>query len=117
MPQFLSVIYLPDDFDPSKQDPSVAADIYALNEEMIAAGIRKFACGLGSSHTFQAQANGDVLVTDGPYLETKEQVGGLSIIEVPTLEEAKMWGRKAAKACRVPVEVREIFFMPAPEND
>jgi hypothetical protein len=81
---------------------------------MIAAGVRKFACGLGASRTLRAQANGDVLVTDGPYLETKEQVGGLSILECANLDEALAWARKGAKVGRVPVEVREIFFMPAP---
>lgn len=45
-------------------------------------------------------------VTDGPYLETKEYVGGLWVLEAADLNEALGWGRKAAVACRVPVEVR-----------
>jgi len=117
MPQYLAAIYLPENFDPSEEDEAKSRDIYALNEEMIAAGVRRFACGLGSAHTLQAQPNGEVLLTDGPYLETKEYVGGLTILETADLDEALAWGRKAAKACRVPVEVREIFFKPAPEND
>jgi hypothetical protein len=114
MPQYLVSMYLPDNFDPSTQNEAMAEEIHALNKEMIAAGVRKFACGLGASRTLRAQANGDVLVTDGPYLETKEQVGGLSILECANLDEALAWARKGAKVGRVPVEVREIFFMPAP---
>jgi len=84
---------------------------------MIAAGVRKFACGLGKPHTLRAQPNGEVLLTDGPYLETKEHVGGLSILETADLDEALEWARKGAKVGRMPVEVREIFFMPAPEEN
>jgi hypothetical protein len=117
MPQYLVTMYLPDNFDPSTQDEAMVEKIHALNREMIAAGVRKFACGLGSSHTLRAQPNGEVLVTDGPYLETKEHVGGLSILETADLNEALAWARKGAKVGRVPVEVREIFFMPAPAED
>lgn len=117
MPQYLVALYLPDDFDPSTQDESMVEDIHALNREMVAAGVRKFAGGLGSAHTLRAQPNGDVLITDGPYLETKELVGGITIVETADLDEALAWARKGAKACRAPVEVREIFFSPAPAED
>jgi hypothetical protein len=116
MPQYLIAGYLPENFDPSTQDEAMVEAIYALNREMIAAGIRKFACGLGSAHTLRAQPNGDVVITDGPYLETKELVGGITIVEVADLDEALAWARKGAKACGAPVEVREIFFNPAPEK-
>jgi hypothetical protein len=53
-----------------------------------------------------------VLITDGPYLEAKEHVGGFWILEVVDLDEALAWGRKAAVACRTPVEVRAFFEMP-----
>jgi hypothetical protein len=76
MPQYLVAGYLPDDFDPSQMDESVGLAIHELNKEMIAAGVRKFACGLGAAKSLRAQKNGDVLVTDGPYLETKEHIGG-----------------------------------------
>ncbi|MEK6397994.1 MAG: hypothetical protein V4734_07900 [Terriglobus sp.] len=49
MPQYLVSGYIPDDFDPSKMDPSVGRKIHELNKEMIAAGVRKFACGLGAT--------------------------------------------------------------------
>jgi len=117
MPQYLIAGYLPENFDPSTQDEAMVEEIHALNREMIAAGVRRFAGGLGSARTLRAQANGDVLVTDGPYLETKELVGGITIVEVADLDEALAWARKGVKACRMPVEVREIFFNPAPELD
>jgi len=117
MPQYLFAGYLPDDFDPSTQDAAVVEEIHALNREMIAAGVRKFAGGLGPAHTLRPQPNGELLLTDGPYLETKEHVGGLWILETANMDEAIAWARKGAKACRFPIEVREIFFMPAPEQD
>jgi len=117
MPHYLVSGYLPDNFDPSTQDEAMVEEIYALNREMIAAGVRKFAGGLGPTHTLRPQPNGELLVTDGPYLETKEHVGGLWILECADIDEVIAWARKGAKACRFPVEVREIFFMPAPEKN
>jgi hypothetical protein len=49
-----------------------------------------------------------VLITDGPYLEAKEHIGGFWILEAADLDEALAWGRKAVVACRAPVEVREF---------
>jgi hypothetical protein len=53
-----------------------------------------------------------VLMTDGPYLEAKEHVGGFWILDVADEAEALAWGRKAVVACRAPVEVRPFFEMP-----
>ncbi|HEY4292637.1 hypothetical protein [Luteibacter sp.] len=60
MPQYLVAGYLPDDFDPSQMDEAVGRDIHALNKEMIAAGVRKFACGLGASKSLRTQTDGEV---------------------------------------------------------
>ena len=117
MPQYLISGYLPDNFDPSKQDPAIIEEIHALNREMIAAGVRKFAGGLGPASTLRTQPNGEVLLTDGPYLEAKEHIGGLWILECADLDEALAWARKGANVCGTPVEVREIFFVPAPEEN
>jgi hypothetical protein len=117
MPQYLVAGYLPDNYDPSAETEETIAGIHALNREMIAAGVRKFAGGLGKAQTLRAQPNGELLLTDGPYLETKEHVGGLWILECPDMDEALAWARKGAKACRFGVEVREIFFNPAPEEN
>ena len=117
MPQYLVSGYLPDDFNPSTQDEKMVEQIHALNREMIAAGVRKFACGLGKTVSLRPQPNGEMLLTDGPYLETKEHVGGFSILETADLEEALAWARKGAKIGGTPVEVREVFFMPAPAEN
>ena len=117
MPQYLVAGYLPDDFEPSTQDEAMMEEIHALNREMIAAGVRKFAGGLGKATTLRAQPNGELLLTDGPYLETKEHVGGLWILECADMDEVLAWVRKGVKACRMPIEVREIFFVPAPAKN
>lgn len=116
MPRYLVSGYTPIDFDPSTIDESVGAAIHALNDEMDAAGVTKFACGLGAAKALRTKPNGEVVITDGPYLEAKEQVGGLWILECADMDEAVAWARKAVVACRTPVEVREIFFQPPPEQ-
>ena len=115
MPQYLVSGYLPDNYDPSAETEATIEAIHAVNREMIAAGVRKFACGLGPARTLRAQPNGEVLITDGPYLEAKEHVGGFWILETADLDETVAWARKGAKACRFAIEVREIFFMPDPK--
>ena len=119
MPQYLVCNYLPDDFDPSTVTEAMMEEIHALNREMIAAGARKFACGLtqaGSAKTLRAQPDGTVLVTDGPYTETKEHMGGFWILEAADLDEAVAWARKGAVACRASGEVRQILFNPDPKG-
>src|SRR6201992_2524495 len=77
MPQYLVANYLPDDFDPSTVTEAMIEEIHALNRELIAAGVRKFACGISpvaNAKTVRKQPNGSVLVTDGPYTETKEHM-------------------------------------------
>ena len=112
MPQYFVAGYLPDDFDPSKVDPAMGPAIHALNKEMEAAGVMKFACGLGPAKSLRTQPDGKVLVTDGPYLETKEHIGGYWILECADMDEALAWARKGVAATRGQVEVREIFFVP-----
>ena len=119
MPQFLVANYLPDDFDPSTVTEAMMEEIHALNREMIAAGVRKFACGIsptGKAKTVRKQTDGTVLVTDGPYTETKEHMGGFWILEAANMDEALTWARKGAIACDVAGEVRELLFYPAPEE-
>ena len=89
-------------------------DIDVLNEEMVAAGVRVFVGGLKPAReakSLRAHPDGKVVTTDGPYLETKEHIGGFWVLEVASLEDALEWGRKAVVACRVPVEVR-AFGIP-----
>src|SRR5262245_41696934 len=117
MPQYLVAGYHPENFDPSAVTEAMVEDIHAFNRELIAAGVRRFACGLGKAVSLRSQPNGEVFVTDGPYLEAKEHVGGFWILETADMDEAVAWALKAAKACRASGEVREIFFNPAPEQD
>jgi hypothetical protein len=109
MPQYLVAIHHPDDFDPSTETAATRREISALNEEMIAAGVRRFAGGLrsvGQARSLRAGGGGKVHVTDGPYLETKEHIGGFWILDCADLDAALEWGRKAVIACRASVEVR-----------
>ena len=117
MPQYLVAGYAPDDLDPSQVDEAIGRKIHELNKEMIAAGVRKFACGLGAAKSLRGQADGGVLITDGPYLETKEHIGGFWILECADMDEAVAWARKGVAAIGGKVEVREIFFVPAPAED
>jgi hypothetical protein len=94
-------------------------EIHALNRELIAAGVRKFACGISPAANAKAlrkQPDGKVLVTDGPYTETKEHMGGFWILECADLEEALAWARNGAISCDAAGEVRELLFFPAPEQ-
>src|SRR5215475_13391803 len=119
MPHFLVANYLPDDFDPSSVTEAMIEEIQAVNRELIAAGVRKFACGISppsSAKTVRKQSDGTVLVTDGPYIETKEHMGGFWILEAANMDEALAWAKKAAIVCDVPGEVRELLFYPAPEQ-
>ncbi len=110
MTQYLVAIHLPADYDPAAmEDEAMHRDIDALNEEMVAAGVRVFVGGLQpvrQAKSLRAKPDGGVLVTDGPYIETKEHVGGFWVLETPDLEAALAWGRKAVVACRAPVEGR-----------
>jgi hypothetical protein len=115
MAQYLVAIHHPDNYDPSLEDEKMGRDIDVLNEEMEAAGARVFAGGLspaGSAKSLRAQPGAEVLITDGPYLETKEHVGGFWLLEAASMEEALAWGRKAVIACRAPVEVRAFLEHP-----
>ena len=120
MPQYLVAGYLPDDFDPSSQTEETIENIHALNREMIAAGVRKFACGItpaGSAKSLRSQPDGTLTITDGPFLETKEHIGGFWILEAANMDEALAWARKGARDCRLACEVRELLFFPVPEQE
>jgi hypothetical protein len=117
MPLFLLSNQLPDNFDPSTVTEETIREINALNEEAEAAGIRVFAGGLfpaSMAKTVRAQPNGEVVITDGPYLEAKEHIGGFWILDCADMDEALGWARRAAKSCQVAGEVRE--FLPLPKE-
>jgi hypothetical protein len=120
MPQYLVASYLADDFDPSNVTEAMIEEIHAVNRELVAAGVRKFACGMSpaaNAKTVRKQSDGKVLVTDGPYMETKEHLGGFWILEAADMDEALAWARKGAISCDAAGEVRELLFFPAPEQE
>ena len=85
-------------------------DISALNEELHAA--RFFVGGLEPARqakSLRKRTDGNILLTDGPYLESKEHIGGFWILECADMDEALAWGLKEVTACRVPVEVRAFL--------
>jgi hypothetical protein len=111
MAQFLVAIHHPDTFQPSDESEATIRAIDALNEEMAAARVVVFLGGLKpvrQAKSLRAQPDGKVVTTDGPYLETKEHIGGFWVLEAANMDEALAWGRKAVVACRTPVEVREF---------
>jgi hypothetical protein len=115
MPQYLVAIHHPDGYDGSLEDEAMVRDIDVLNEEMEAAGARFFAGGLQSANkakSLRKLPGAEVVITDGPYLEAKEHIGGFWILDAANMDEALAWGRKAVVACRAPVEVREFLAMP-----
>jgi hypothetical protein len=89
-------------------------DVDVLNGEMQAAGAWVFAGGLhpADTSTTVKVKDGEVLTTDGPFAETKEQLGGFWILEAPDLDAALAWARKATVACGGPVEVRPFQGEP-----
>lgn len=115
MPQYLVAIHHPENYDPSLEGEAMMRDIDELNEDMAAAGARFFAGGLESAEkakSLRKRSSGQVVVTDGPYIEAKEHIGGFWILEAADMDEALAWGRKAVVACRAPVEVRAFLAMP-----
>lgn len=109
MTQYLVAIHHPDDFEPFSEDEATHRDIDTLNNEMNVAGVVIFVGGLdraSKAKSVRRQPGGRLLVTDGPYLETKEHIGGFWVLECAGMDQAVEWGRKAATACRAPVDVR-----------
>ncbi len=81
----------------------------AVVEEMKAAGVYVFAGGLDEDldEAFSADAtSGTVVFTDGPYVETKEYLGGITVVDVADVEQARVWAGRLAEACGWPQEVR-----------
>jgi hypothetical protein len=109
MKQYLLSIYQPDGDPPPKEFlEKVMRDVDALIAETKAAGVWVFNGGLHppGTATVVRPHEGDFLVTDGPYAEGKEHVGGFIVVKAPDLDAALEWARKAARAIPLPIEVR-----------
>jgi len=91
-------------------------DVDKVNQELREKGVWVFAGGLtdASDATVVRVERGEVMTTDGPFVETKEQLGGFWVIKAENLDDALAWAEKATTACRAPVEVRP--FQDEPES-
>lgn len=115
MTHYLLSIYQPDgDPPPADELEVIARDLAALRDELISAGAWVFAGGLDEPASAKVihPRRGKMPMTDGPYVEAKEHIGGLNIIEAASLEEALEWGRKLALATTLPIEVRPFRGVP-----
>ena len=112
MAQYLLSVMHDDDYsDLDFQDPDmqrIFSQVSALNEEMQKTNTWLFGAGLApaASATVVRASDGQVSMTDGPYAETKEQMGGFWIIQAPDLDAALEWAGRASAACERPIEVR-----------
>ena len=110
MKQYLLSIYQPDGAVPPKERlDKVMRDVNAFIDETKAAGVWVFNGGLHepSTATVLRVQDGDVLITDGPYIEGKEHIGGFIIVKAPDLDAALVWSRKMARVLQpLPIEVR-----------
>ena len=89
----------------------IMGDVMALQKEMQSAGVWVFSGGLHAcdSATVLRHQNGEIVLTDGPFIESKEQIGGITIVRVPDLDAALLWARKLARATTTPIEVRPFM--------
>jgi hypothetical protein len=113
MPQYLLSVWHDDDYELDFSTPDaqrLVGQVGTLNAELESAGAWVFGAGLqpASSATVLRPGDGRMSMTDGPYAETKEQMGGFWVIEAEDLDAALDWARKAAGACEGPVQVRPI---------
>lgn len=110
MKQYLLSVYHPEDETAPGPDvmDQIGKDVNTLNVEIRKAGAWVFGGGLhpSSTATTLRVKDSEVLTTDGPFAEGKEHVGGFWVIKAPDLDTALVWGAKATRACRVPIEVR-----------
>jgi hypothetical protein len=115
MKQYLLSVYQPDGpVPPPEVLEPVMAELDTLNTELKQAGAWVFAGGLHppSTATVVRVADGDTLVTDGPFAESKEYLGGFTIVRAPDLDAALAWGRRIAEVTTLPVEVRPFQGEP-----
>src|SRR6476620_1126334 len=116
MKQYLLSVHMVEGEEPPSPEEMRKAfdDVSALNEAMQTQGAWVVAGGLHPANTATVvrEQNGEVLTTDGPFAESKEQLGGFWVIKAPDLDAALAWAAKATVACRGPVEVRPFQDEP-----
>ncbi len=117
MTQYMLSVFDGEGIDQLTQEETEAiyADVDVVNTELMEAGAWVFAGGLhpADTATVVSVAKDETVVTDGPYAETKEHIGGFWVIEAADLDAALEWAGKATRACRGPIEVRPFQDDPA----
>ena len=109
MPTYLLSVYQPDGPVPAPEVLArIGEDLDALNADMRSAGVWVFSNGLmpPSTATVVRAKNDEILMTDGPFAEGKEHLGGFTIVDVPDLDSALDWAGRLARATTLPIEVR-----------
>ncbi|MDQ3897727.1 MAG: YciI family protein [Actinomycetota bacterium] len=118
MTQYLLSVYMVEGEEAPSQEvmEQTYKDVDVLNQELKDAGAWVFAGGLHppTTATVVKEAGGKVVTTDGPFAETKEQLGGFWVIEAADLDAALAWASKATVACKAAVEVRPFQDEPEP---
>jgi hypothetical protein len=116
MQQYLLSIYQPDgDPPPPEVLGPIMAELANWRAELKEAGAWVFTAGLSPAYTATVLrlADGEVLMTDGPFTEGKEHIGGFTIIAAPDLDAALAWARRMAEIITLPIEVRPMAELPA----
>jgi hypothetical protein len=108
--QYLLSIYQPEGAQPPSPEAlqAIMKDVYEVRRQMKTAGVWVFSGGLHapSTATVVRSDQGRMMMTDGPFAESKEHIGGFSIIRAADLDAALKWAAKLAAATTLPVEVR-----------
>jgi hypothetical protein len=114
MAHYLLAVWTPADGTPPGPEEleGIMANVEQLRRDMVEAGVWVFSGGLEapSTATVLTADGDDVLVTDGPYVELKEYLGGLTIIDAPDLDVALHWARRSTQATGLPIEVRPFHW-------
>jgi hypothetical protein len=110
MKRYLLSVYQPDGDPPPAVLAKVMPDVKVWEQELKAAGAWVFTAGLhpASTATVVRLQDGELLMTDGPFTEGKEHIGGFTIIKAPDLDAALEWSRKLTRATTLPIEVRPL---------
>src|SRR5689334_24944511 len=110
MKRYLLSVYQPDGPAPPELLETVMRDLADFNRDLRSAGAWVFTAGLHppSTATVLRVDRGEVILTDGPYVEGKEHLGGFTIVAAPDLDAALEWGAKLARATTLPIEVRPL---------
>lgn len=111
MKQYLLSVYQPDGDRPPPEvlDP-IMRRVEEWHDDLVASGAWVFTgrLHLASTATVVRAGGGDVVMTDGPFAEGKEHIGGFNVINAPDLDAALEWGRRLSEATTLPIEVRPM---------